>query len=173
MSLLEQLRRLWAHAAWADQLFLAELQRLPTIPPIVLREYTHILGAEEVWLARLELRPSRTVVWPELPWSEVEELACDTREGYERYLTGCTEGDIEQSVTYRNSAGQEFTTSIVDILFHVVLHGQYHRGKVNVHLRQVEQAPVPADFISFVRGTPAATTVLPPLPAETVHTAVP
>jgi uncharacterized damage-inducible protein DinB len=165
MPLLEQLRRLWAHAAWADQTFLAELERLPSVPPIVLREYAHILGAEETWLARVEMRPSTTPVWPELALPAIAQLARATREGYERYLVGQTEAGIDQAVTYRNSAGQEFTTSIVDILFQVVLHGQYHRGKVNVHLRQAELSPVPADFIAFVRGTPAATTVLPPLPA--------
>ncbi|MDB4891665.1 MAG: damage-inducible protein DinB [Gemmatimonadetes bacterium] len=169
MPLIEQLRRLWAHAAWADQAFLAELERLSAVPPIVLREYAHILGAEEVWLARLEMRPSRTQVWPELTLPAVAELARDTREGYERYLAKLSEPDLDQSVAYRNSAGQEFTTSIVDILFQVVLHGQYHRGKVNVHLRQAELSPVPADFIAFVRGTPAATTVLPPLPTEAVR----
>jgi uncharacterized damage-inducible protein DinB len=39
-----------------------------------------------------------------------------------------------------------------------MLHGQYHRGKINLLLRQAGLAPAPVDFISFVRGVPAATT---------------
>jgi uncharacterized damage-inducible protein DinB len=164
MSTLEQFRRLWAHASWADQAFLAELERLPAVPPVVLREYAHLLGAEEVWLARLETRPSKASVWPDLALPAVADLARDTRLGYERYLAARTEADLGQQVEYTNSAGQAFTTSISDILLHVVLHGQYHRGKVNILLRHAELSPVPVDFIAYARGVAAATTVLPPLP---------
>ncbi|MFQ5740386.1 MAG: DinB family protein [Acidobacteriota bacterium] len=34
---------------------------------------------------------------------------------------------------------------------------QYHRGKVNLLLRQAGHAPAATDFIAFVRGAPAAT----------------
>ena len=37
------------------------------------------------------------------------------------------------------------------------VHGQYHRGKVNLLLRQEGMSPVPGDFIAYVRGAPAAT----------------
>ena len=43
-------------------------------------------------------------------------------------------------------------------MMHVALHGQYHRGKVNLLLRQEGLPPVPPDFIAWVRGVPAATT---------------
>jgi uncharacterized damage-inducible protein DinB len=160
MSALEQLRRLWAHARWADITFIAELERLPSVPPVVLREYAHILGAEEVWLARLESRRSRVPVWPDLALPEIVELARETRAGYDHYLAESMEAELGRGIAYTNSAGQAFTTSVSDILLHVVLHGQYHRGKVNVLLRQAALSPVPADFIGFVRGVPAATTAL-------------
>lgn len=158
MSALDHLRRLWAHAAWADAAVLAELERLPAVPPLVLREYAHLIGAEEVWLARLESRPSKAAVWPDLPLPAVAELARGTRAGYQSYLATRTEKEIARDVAYTNTAGQAFSTSIDDILTHVVLHGQYHRGKVNVLLRQEGLSPVPADFIAYVRGVPAATT---------------
>ena len=156
MSALEQLRRLWAHASWADTAFVAALQQLASVPPEVLREYAHILGAEEVWLSRLESRPSTTAVWPELTLPQVAALAREVRAGYERYLAGLSETEIGRDIAYTNSAGQSFTTGISDILLHVALHGQYHRGKVNVLLRQSALSPGPADFVSFVRGVPAA-----------------
>ena len=68
-----------------------------------------------------------------------------------------TKGKVERMVDYRNSAGISFSTSAGDILFHVMLHGQYHRGKVNLLLRQSGFPPVPTDYIAFVRGVPAAT----------------
>jgi uncharacterized damage-inducible protein DinB len=49
-------------------------------------------------------------------------------------------------------------TPVGDILLQVALHGQYHRGKVNLLLRDAALPPAPVDFISFARGVPAATT---------------
>ena len=151
MSALEQLRRLWDHAAWADAALVAELVRLPAVPALVLREYAHVIGAEEVWLARLESRQSKAAVWPDLPLVAVADLARDTRVGYGRYLASSSEDGIVRDVTYTNSAGRTFSTRIDDILLHVALHGQYHRGKVNLLLRQERLSPVAADFIAYTR----------------------
>ena len=46
------------------------------------------------------------------------------------------------------------------MLLQVALHGQYHRGKINLMLRQAGLPPTPTDYISFARGVPAATTDL-------------
>lgn len=159
MTALAQLRRLWDHAAWADAVVWAALEALPAGPPVAaLREYAHVLGAEEVWLARLEQRPARTAVWPDLPMADVRDLARSMREGYTRYLAELANTDLNRGIQYTNTAGRTFTTPIGDILLHVMLHGQYHRGKVNLLLRTSDLAPAPVDYITFVRGVPAATT---------------
>ena len=157
MSALTQIRVLWRHAAWADAAILAALRAAAEPPPAALREYAHVLGADEVWLSRVEQRPSRSAVWPEIGLEEVESLARAVREGYETLLARLSEGDLESPVTYTNSAGASFVNELGDILLHVALHAQYHRGKVNLMLRQAGLAPVPSDYIAFVRGAPAAT----------------
>jgi uncharacterized damage-inducible protein DinB len=80
------------------------------------------------------------------------------QDGYGAYLAALRDEDVERPVSYTNTKGQPFETPIGDILLHVALHSQYHRGKVNLLLRQSNAAPSPVDFISFVRGVPAATT---------------
>lgn len=112
--------------------------------------------ARWTWLARIEGRASRSAIWPALSPPEAADLAARLRADYTRLFDALTEERLAEPVSYTNSAGQAFTTPLGDILLHVVLHAQYHRGKVNVLLRQGGQAPVPADFITFVRGAPAA-----------------
>jgi uncharacterized damage-inducible protein DinB len=163
MSALRQLRRLWDHAAWADETLLSALEAQGHALPAAIREYAHILGAEEVWLSRLESRPSTAPVWPNLGLSDLGPLARTVRARYGGYLAALTEPDIERGIGYTNSAGLSFITPVGDILLQVVLHGQYHRGKVNQLLRQAGLAPAPVDFIGYVRGVPAATTAgIPP-----------
>jgi uncharacterized damage-inducible protein DinB len=155
-SMLIMMRRLSQHLAWADDLVLAALEAAPTPPPDAVREYAHILGADEVWLSRLEQRLAATTPWPEFELSELRPFARQLHAGYARYLASITDADLARNVLYTNSAGQSFETRVEDILVHVSLHAQYHRGKVNLLLRQAGLTPAPADFIGFVRGAPAA-----------------
>ena len=157
MSAAEQIRRLWEHAAWADQRLLDALRAAPEPPAAALREYAHVLGAAEVWLARLEQRAPRAAVWPEAPLADAAALGEHVRDGYARYLSRLQDDDLPRAVAYTNSAGQHFATPAGDMLLHVALHGQYHRGRVNLLLRQAGLDPAPSDFIAFARGVPAAT----------------
>ena len=77
--------------------------------------------------------------------------------GYADFLSRCNLEDAARVVTYTNSTGRAFTSTVQEILTHVALHAQYHRGKVNLLLRQAGIEPAPADYIAWVRGVPAAT----------------
>jgi uncharacterized protein len=157
ITAVDSIRALFKHLAWSDIRMLEALQNASHVPDEALRELAHIVGAEEVWLARIEQRPSRCVVWPPLTLEQVASLGTSVRQGYDKLLRELPPERITQDVSYTNSAGQAFITPTGDILLHVALHGQYHRGKVNVLLRQAGLEPAPADYISFVRGVPAAT----------------
>jgi uncharacterized damage-inducible protein DinB len=63
---------------------------------------------------------------------------------------------MESPVTYTTSAGKAFTNAVKDVLLHVAMHAQYHRGKINFLLRQAGLQPAPTDYIAFIRGAPAA-----------------
>lgn len=153
MEALELLRRAWEHLAWADGRLLGAMAGAPEQ---ALAEYAHILGAEEVWLARLQQRPARAAVWPALALAELRPLAEALRSSFGAYLGALEPEDLSARVSYRNSAGDRFESEVGDILLHVALHGQYHRGKVNLLLRQAGLAPVPCDYIAHRRGAPAA-----------------
>ena len=154
----EAFRRMWDHAAWADELLLSALAAMHPPPALAWREYAHVLGAESVWLDRLLRRPARYAVWPELSVAEASALAVSLRAEYSAYVAGLSADALDERVPYVNSAGQSFETPVSDMLLQVALHGQYHRGKINLMLRQGGLPPTPTDYISFARGVPAATT---------------
>lgn len=151
--MLATVRKLWAHIAWADETLLRALEA-GTPSPEILREYAHILGADEIWLARLEQRASRTPVWPTLPLDEVKTLAQTLHQDYRTFFATLNQQRLEQVIAYTNTAGNSFENSIRDILIHVALHAQYHRGKVNLLLRQAGMAPASTDYIAFLRAVP-------------------
>lgn len=168
MRTLDTITALWEHSFWADARLLEALEASADARGTAgahagaeaeaLREHAHVLGAEETWLARIEGRTPGAPVWPDATLEAVRTLSEATERAFRAYLRDLTEEGLGTSVTYRNSAGDEFTNTVADILLHVALHGQYHRGKVNLLLRQGGHEPAPVDYIAYVRGAAAATT---------------
>jgi uncharacterized damage-inducible protein DinB len=153
----QYLLRLFEHMGWADARTVTAVRGAGGVSEPARAELAHILGAEHVWLARLEGRAAKVAVWPELSVDECETLARDTLAGFRAYVERLDEDALERTVHYRNSAGAEFDTRISDILLHVALHGSYHRGKVAAALRGAGAEPTATDYIGFARGVPAAT----------------
>jgi uncharacterized damage-inducible protein DinB len=60
--------------------------------------------------------------------------------------------DLVRSVAYVNSKGEDWTTAVDDILFHVVLHSTYHRGQVAHVLRAGGATPAYTDYVHCVRS---------------------
>ncbi len=158
MPLPKKMHRLWKHLFWADRKLLEAVASNEGPPPkAAVREFAHVVGTEEVWLARLQRRSPLLAVWPSVPPSDLDELVRQTHLRWRSYMSDLQEADLQEPVKYTNSAGREFENAVEDILLHVALHGQYHRGKVNLLLRDAGFAPSPVDYIAFVRGAPAAT----------------
>jgi uncharacterized damage-inducible protein DinB len=153
---MNHIRSLLDHMAWADERVLASLPQ-PSVPKRAIDLFAHVLGAEHVWLARLEQRTPMVAVWPVLTLEECARLARENREAFRTYVERLTSEDLRRTVHYRNSAGDEFDTAIEDILVHVAMHGSYHRGQISLLVRDADAEPQPSDFIAFVRGAPAAT----------------
>lgn len=149
-------RRLMEHLAWADQRALAALQAAGAPDPALVELYAHVLGAEAVWLARIEGRAAPMPVWPRLDLAGCAALAAENAAGLRRYAADLTPAELARPVTYRNSAGAEFTSTVEDILVQVALHGSYHRGQVARGLRQDGHEPQATDYIAWARGAPAA-----------------
>ncbi|MFN2566629.1 MAG: DinB family protein [Gemmatimonadaceae bacterium] len=153
----DYLLRLFRHMAWADARALDALRKSDGASELARSELAHVLGAEHVWLSRLEGRAASVAVWPELSVDECELLARETHAGFRAFVERTDDATLERAVHYRNSAGAEFDSKVSDILLHVALHGAYHRGKVAAALRGAGAEPAPTDYIGFVRGVPSAT----------------
>jgi uncharacterized damage-inducible protein DinB len=153
----DHLTRVFQHLEWADARVLESLRDAHTILKKDLDLYSHILGSEHTWLSRINGVPAKIAIWPTLTLDECEKLAAENAAAYQKLASELTPESRERRITYRNSAGDQFTSTMEDILTHVSLHGAYHRGQIAVSLRASGSVPIPTDYIAFVRGAPAAT----------------
>ena len=161
MNLKNRIQNLARHQADTDRNLLSALRvATPESKSLqtAVREFAHVLGAEETWLARLESRPSRLAVWPSgRTLDELDAEIIRLSESYGGYCDGLNDAQLSSDCRYTNSAGTSFSTPVADVLLHVFMHGMYHRGRINLLVRQAGGNPAPADYIAFVRGAAAAT----------------
>jgi uncharacterized damage-inducible protein DinB len=137
---------------WSDdQLFIA-IRDHASSQAETLPLYGHVLAAEEVWLARLEARQQRCPVWPALSVAECEALAAENRRGYHEYFAKLTDSDLDSLVRYKNTKGDEYVNSILDVLTHVVIHGAYHRGQIARVIGRAGGQTPNTDYIAYVRS---------------------
>jgi uncharacterized damage-inducible protein DinB len=151
MELLEHLRRQFAYDAWANREVLAGLRTSTRHPARPLQLLAHILSAERLWLERIRKQPQSLPVWPEFSLeqcaAQIDELALLWCE----HLGTLSPAKLAEPVTYKNSKGEAWTSSVQDILTHVLLHSAYHRGQIATQVRAGGEAPAYTDFIHAVR----------------------
>ena len=146
------LERLFRFVSWADRRTLESLRAVPlaaiaeTLPLLA-----HVLAAEHVWLARLEGREPKHPVWPDLSLEACVQLLHENDAGYRALLNQLSEEQLADVTNYRNAAGQEFSTPVLDILLQVITHGGYHRGQIAKILGRNGVTPASTDFIVFQR----------------------
>ena len=74
-----------------------------------------------------------------------------SRRSWPRYLDTLSPDDFEEGIGYRNSLGEYWTSTVGDILTHVVMHGAYHRAQVAAVIRESGGEPAYTDFIHAAR----------------------
>ena len=146
-----QLERVFRSMSWADRQVLVSLRNCPAAQAEALPLLAHLLAAEHIWLARLEQRSARLVVWPQLTADECEQFAAENEAGYRTFLARLDPSQLGIQLHYRNTKGQEFATPVLDILTHVVIHGAYHRGQIARCIGRSGGVAVNTDFITFAR----------------------
>jgi len=140
------LQRLFAWEDWANHLEVETLRTATT--PRALTLLSHIIGAQWLWYARLRGEKARMPAWPELTLDDCERSLDLLRGHWSEYVETAP---LEESITYTNSKGEEWTSRVDDVLAHVVLHGSYHRGQIAAALRGAELEPAYTDFIQCTR----------------------
>jgi len=151
LNLADYLRKEFVYNAWANREVLAAIRLAGGENTRPVQLMAHILAAERVWLERLRQIPQSVPVWPEPDLAQCESEADRLSREWHEYLELATAGDISQTVSYKNTKGETWTSAIVDMLNHVVLHSAYHRGQIASYMRSIGQTPAYTDFIHGVR----------------------
>lgn len=159
-ELLRSARELLAYTIWADRTILEALRAVSQED--LVREtgisfgslagtMTHILAAEQRWLARFLGGPEAE---PPVPgeYEDRLQLALAFEEVWsqlEYFLASLTLDQLSSDLTWTTSEGVSHTRSLRRAVFHLVNHSTYHRGQVVSLMRQLGYAAPATDLIHF------------------------
>jgi uncharacterized damage-inducible protein DinB len=150
VDLVDSLRRQFVYDAWANNELLAAL-RATSADERSLQLMAHILSAEQLWLERIRQQPQSSVVWPKWGMDQCQGQSAELEKLWHAYFGEINADDLSQPVSYKNTQGEVWTSTVGDILTHVVIHSAYHRGQIASHMRETGHTPVCSDFIHGVR----------------------
>ena len=115
----------------------------------------HIYDAEYVWLKRMKYEPW---TWP--PSAEFTSISFEAfclkwktvSNELINYVQSLSEKKLQNFCSYKNSKGEDFTTSFADCIMHCLNHSTYHRGQIITMLRSAGFTKVAStDYITFTR----------------------
>ena len=149
MNLADYLRRQFSYNQWANREVLTQM-RAQGADSRSLQLMGHILAAERLWLERMKQQPQSLPVWPKTGLEQCETQAEEMARLWNGYLDQLKD-DFSETISYKNTKGDLWSNTILDILSHVILHSAYHRGQIASHMREAGQMPAFTDFIHGVR----------------------
>lgn len=142
---MKYLSKLIHHCIWANQIWIDALEKTIPDDSYLTRTMSHILLAEQVWFNRIVGESPDVDIWKTLQLVNIQTLQARHAEFYAVQL----DEDVDRVVSYRRFTGEQYRSSVADILMHLITHGAHHRGQMATYTSGIGQTPPNADFIHF------------------------
>jgi uncharacterized damage-inducible protein DinB len=141
--------RLLAYDHWANRETARVLRQ--AAPPQAASVFAHLVAINELWLTRV-VGGEVGSAWPNWSLNLATDRLDIAFENWSPILGGLGIGDSIRTFNYRNSMGEECTSSYVEVALELFSHGAHHRGQIALLLRQAGiEPPSSTDFIPALR----------------------
>ena len=148
------LHELYAHQVWADaRQWGAILTHGPARQdPDLFARLVHLHAVQRAWLGRWQDAPvpfAEVKDFPDLP--DLLAYAKEVHAQLKAFLAHLDEEDLQREVAYRDIHGKAWSQPLGDLMLHLALHSQYHRGQQATRLRTLGAGMPPTDLVVWHR----------------------
>lgn len=147
-----QFLELFKYNDWANQRFLIILEENKVADEYVLKQFSHLLSAQIVWLNRIKDIPTSPFpLWETYNLRELKSMTEESSRNWISLIQSHPNQTFEEMINYVNSEGRKFENTLRSIITHVANHSTYHRGQIAARLRALNIDPPITDYIAFKR----------------------
>ena len=152
MESLDSFRQFFEYDYWANQEALRSIATLNTAADKVLKIAGHIIGAQRIWMGRLQTPGAAAPApWPLMSHEEATAAVNEMHHRWIAFLATLAPERLDEDLVHRNAKGAEFRAPVRDVLMQLVMHGAYHRGQIAAAIREAGGTPSSTDYITYVR----------------------
>ena len=153
----DTLRQHIAYTAWATDRLMRAIEQIPpehlthdfqTADRTILGTLVHTFGADRIWLRRVLSEPVTAFLT-----DDDHHLATLQRDWpIVHQCWAANLDDPSRVIHYQDLKGNPYTSTLWEIVLHVVNHATHHRGQVSGFLRALGHTPPQLDLIRYYRG---------------------
>lgn len=132
---------------WANEEMLCALREHSDPPQRAMQILAHVVAVHHLFLSRIHGQ-SPPEVWPDPDAYDFEQ---GIQTAYEQWMQVITRSP-DETIEYVNSKGESWTSRLVDIVSHVIIHSAYHRGQIALLIGQSGETPPYTDYIHCTRN---------------------
>jgi uncharacterized damage-inducible protein DinB len=146
----EQLKSLFEYEMWANARILDSIAQLRETDEKILDLMAHILLVQMVWYSRIA-GVTAPPVWEKKSFQQIKDICEVNKKILTPFIEKQTKDILNSEVNYKNTKGEKFSNTVIQILTHLFNHSTYHRGQIVERLKgKLSQMPV-TDYIVFLR----------------------
>lgn len=112
----------------------------------VKKSISHIINVHHIWNSRLNFKKAESGEWDVLPIHFLQKLHA---QNYRETIDYLEKVELGEKVNYQSSEGVRYKKSDMDILYHILSHGVYHRAQIVLDLKQHNLLYPSSSFITF------------------------
>jgi uncharacterized damage-inducible protein DinB len=162
MDQVSTLERLFSYKAKANREILAAMRQFDDASPakdIAIRVLNHTYAVDRIFAANLR-RSEHGYTSPnpgQAPsLDELTAAIATSDQWYVDYVSHLDQSQLAERIDFTFTDGQPGRMSREEILMHVTVHGEYHRGQISLIMMQNSIAPPGDGFTTYLHKSEAA-----------------
>lgn len=141
--------QLFDYNFYCNKKLIEECNSLDSVPEKSIELFSHILNSHHIWNARILGKSPGFKVWQVHEVKDWGDIHYENQRSSFEITTNAD--DLEKRIDYENSEGRLFTSTLQDILFHIINHSTHHRGQIAMDFRKNKIEPLMLDYIRYKR----------------------
>jgi uncharacterized damage-inducible protein DinB len=138
---------------WANKQSVELIRQMPR-PEGAVRLFSHLITAQNKWMARINRDPNEArMTWfePPFPLDELGERWAESLGMWLQYLERETDDGLALELHWTAVDGNSYSSMIHDIVLHLNYHSIHHRAQISQLARGQNLEPPFIDYIAYVR----------------------